>query len=294
MFYENKVVYNFSSNNPPVDSLEAGETLVIEVNDVFNGQLNRNNKIEEINYDKVNPVTGPFYIHQGIPNTMLQIDILNITLDDKGYGAIVNNLGPLGDKISKSEVFNYTLENTVAKAENFNLIMNPFVSIIGVASQVKGYPTGVPYNHGGKMDCPHLGMGASIYLPIQVKGAYLALGGIKGLQGFGQLAGTGIECSGEVKIKIDVSNKFFLNFPIIKKEKNIKFVFSDITFEKALERGTYETTKFLSQQLNLSFAKAYHLLSVIGNIEIYQLVNPHVSLGISMPSYIFEEKDFFV
>lgn len=293
MIYENKVIYSFNDNNPPIDSLEAGETLIIDVNDTFNNQLNKSKQVEIISFDKINPATGPFYVHQALPNTMLKVTILEINLDNRGVGAIVEGLGVLGGKVHNESVFHYDVSDRVAKIDGRKLSINPFLSIIGVSPKEKSYPCGIPHNHGGKIDCPHLKQGNSIYLPVYKKGGYLSLGGLKANQGFGQLAGTGIECSGEVKIKVDVTNKFFIDLPVVETEKNVIFIVSDSTLEVAIEKAANEVTKYFQEILSISFNEAYHYLSVIGSLEIFQLVNPNITVGISVPKELFVDLDIF-
>lgn len=295
MFFENKVVYSFGVDNPPVETIEAGETIIIEVKDIFNNQMSKTNQIEEINFDKTNPVTGPFYIHQALPQTMLKVNILHISLDDKGIGVVVEGLGVLGSKVHKSEVYRYSINGENTKMGNLAISLNPFLSIIGVAprSSIKNIACAIPQSHGGKIDCPHVTVGATVYLPIFNKGGYLALGGLKARQGLGQLAGSGIECSGEIKIKVDVINSFYLNMPIVKNSGMISFLYSDQSLELAIERATNEVTSFLMDSFKISFNEAFHLTSVIGNLEIFQLVNPNITVGISFPERLFSDLGYF-
>ena len=292
MLFENKVVYSFADNSSPIESLEAGETIIVEVQDIFNNQLSKTNKIEEINFDKINPATGPFYIHQALPNTMLKVHILEINLDNKGIGVVVDGLGVLGTKVHRNEVYRYDLSGTTTMFEEIPINLRPFISTIGVAP-INKTPCGTPGNHGGKMDCPHATVGATLYLPVQKKGAYLALGGLKAQQGLGQLAGSGIECSGEIKVKVDVTNKFYLNMPIVKKEGFIRFLYSGKSLQTAIEQVTNEVATFIVENFNMSFNKAFHLVSILGDIEVYQLVNPNVTVGISLPKQIFDNYEIF-
>lgn len=293
MLFENKVIYSFSENNSPIETIDVGETVIIEVNDTFNNQLSPLRKVEELNFEKLNPATGPFYVHQALPKTMLKVRIHEINLDNRGVGAIIKGLGVLGGKVQKNYVFEYEIKDNYILIGDKKIKSLPFISIIGVCPNESSYPCGVPHNHGGKLDCPHIREKNIIYLPVNKKGAYLSLGGIKASQGYGELGGTGVECSGEVKFTVDVTNKFYMNLPIVLTESNVIFLYSEKDFEVALERLSNEVACFLMEQLNISFNEAYHYLSIIGSLEIYQLVNPNITIGLSIPRYFISNTEIF-
>jgi acetamidase/formamidase len=54
-------------------------------------------------------------------------------------------------------------------------------------------PTLIPGRHGGNMDCPQIGAGADLYLPVQTEGALFGLGDAKALSGESEVAAAAIE-----------------------------------------------------------------------------------------------------
>ena len=69
--------------------------------------------------------------------------------------------------------------------------LHPFLGSIGVAPPHGRHEmTLTPGEFGGNMDCVDTHEGVTLYLPVWVKGAYLAYGDVHALQGDGELNGT--------------------------------------------------------------------------------------------------------
>src|SRR6185437_1497878 len=63
---------------------------------------------------------------------------------------------------------------------------------------------GTPDKHGGNMDSKVIREGTTLYLPVNVPGALLALGDLHAAMGDGEVAVCGLEIPGEVTVKVDV------------------------------------------------------------------------------------------
>ena len=61
--------------------------------------------------------------------------------------------------------------------------------------------TAPPMRTGGNIDDKRIGIGASMYYPVEVAGALLSMGDCHGAQGDGESSGTGIETSLNGKFK---------------------------------------------------------------------------------------------
>jgi len=72
--------------------------------------------------------------------------------------------------------------------------LKPFIGSIGVAPRFGRIETTLaPGEYGGNMDCVETCEGTTVYLPVWVRGAYLAFGDVHALQGDGELNGTALE-----------------------------------------------------------------------------------------------------
>ena len=76
---------------------------------------------------------------------------------------------------------------------------------MGLAPASHDYVDSIPpMPTGGNLDNKRIGVGTSMYYPIEVEGGLLSLGDAHAAQGDSELDGTGIETSLNAKIKVTV------------------------------------------------------------------------------------------
>ena len=95
-----KVVYNFSKDNAPVETAEPGELLMFKTMDCFSNRIQSEDTLMSqilYGYDVANPASGPVYVNGAEPGDVLVVDILDIKVADHGVIATDNVCGPLHD-----------------------------------------------------------------------------------------------------------------------------------------------------------------------------------------------------
>ncbi|MFU0790065.1 MAG: Acetamidase [Virgibacillus proomii] len=86
-------------------------------------------------------------------------------------------MGVLGERIAAEKTKIIAVENGYANFnEKLKLPIKPMIGVIGTAPRNEEVPTGTPKDHGGNMDCKRICKGATLYLPVNVDGALLAMG----------------------------------------------------------------------------------------------------------------------
>lgn len=94
----NNVIYKFSPKMQPIERIVPGETIIVETNDCFYQQIiSEEQVLQEIDFDRINPATGPIYVEGADPGDLLQVKILSIDIKDKGIAAVIPGEGVLGD-----------------------------------------------------------------------------------------------------------------------------------------------------------------------------------------------------
>jgi len=59
----NKVIYTFKNEMEAVETVKSGQVFKVMTNDCFYQQITREDQtIEVLDFDRVNPATGPIYI----------------------------------------------------------------------------------------------------------------------------------------------------------------------------------------------------------------------------------------
>jgi len=185
------VVYSFSAQHTPVAELTPGEILVVETADCFSGQIHEPGQcLDKIDMERINPVTGPFYVSGAEPGDILEVEILEIKTAGQGVIVIAPHMGVLGNQVNTPVVKIVKLSETNAVfAEDLSIPLQPMVGVIGVAPQEGEVSCGSPGQHGGNLDTKEIRPGSKVYLPVFHPGALLALGDVHALMGDGEISG---------------------------------------------------------------------------------------------------------
>src|SRR5699024_1756755 len=180
------VIYEMSKENEPVLTVESGATVVFETQDCFSGEVqSENDTVSDIDFSTVNPATGPLYVEGAKAGDTLKVTLNRMEIDNKGSVLTAPGLGMLADGIEKEEtaMSEVTEEGTLYKG--FNITLTKMIGVIGTAPAGEGVNTGTPHDHGGNLDTTLLTEGATLYLPVNVDGALLAMGDMHSSMGDG-------------------------------------------------------------------------------------------------------------
>src|SRR5699024_5785130 len=98
------IIYEFNKENQPTKVVDSGTTLTIETFDCFTDQIQSEDDVmSEIDWNQVNPATGPVFVEGAQPGDILKVKIEKIEIGDQGVMAVVPGLGLMGDQIEKTE-----------------------------------------------------------------------------------------------------------------------------------------------------------------------------------------------
>jgi acetamidase/formamidase len=121
--------------------------------------------------------------------------------------------------------------------------------------------TSGPY--GGNMDYRGFGEGITAYFPVFVPGALFHLGDGHALQGDGEILGTGIEVSMDVRFTVRVLKGKGIAWPCGENDEFIFTVGNARPLEQALQHATTEMTRWLEQDIALDPTGAHLLLGPV-------------------------------
>ncbi len=139
-------IYAFSKNHQPVRTVQSGETFVIETYDCFQNQITSSETpFDSIDWNHINPATGPIYIEGAEPGDILAVKIEQIRLKGQGVMAVGPGLGVLGDRIPQFEAKMIPVEeNRAVFDEHLSIPLNPMIGVIGVAPSGEDVSCGRP------------------------------------------------------------------------------------------------------------------------------------------------------
>ena len=120
---DDKVLYAFSKDLEPALTVESGETVRIRTKDCFGNQLKTpEDKLDSIDWDRINPATGPIFVNGAVAGGALQVKIENIEFDATGVTCTGEGEGVCGDRFDAwSTIFCQVGAETVRFADKLDI-----------------------------------------------------------------------------------------------------------------------------------------------------------------------------
>jgi amidase len=290
-----RVILSFDREIPHAYEVEQGEIFWVETDDCYGGQIedelvrNRNS----IDPSIIDLSVGPIAVKGAMPGDTLRVDVIDIELGARGVMVTMPGMGVIGDKITSTRTSIIHVKDGFARfSDDIVLPVAPMVGIVGVAPAGESVRCEVPGDHGANMDARVIGEGASVYLPVAVEGAGLAIGDLHALMGDGELSGSGIEIAGRVRLRATVIKRALTGRPVVETEDCIYTIANAEDIESAISIAARDMVGILAVKKGLGFEEAYRLLGAVCDAQICQVVNnlktvrvraPKATLGIDSP-----------
>ena len=144
-------------------------------------------------------------------------------------------------------------------------------------------------DHGGNLDTKDIKAGSTIYFPVFVKGALLALGDCHAAMGDGEVCVTGVEVPARVTLRIHAMNNLSLKRPLIETEEEWMTIGNGESLEEAARQATLDMMDIIQRKLGFSRGDAYMLLSAVGDLRISQVVDPLVTVRMALSKKYLKE-----
>jgi amidase len=287
-------IFSFSKENKPVLQVSSGDTIAIYTCDCFADQIQKpEDKLEGIDWNRVNPATGPIFIDGAQCGDTLKISIEDISLNCQGVMAAGKDLGVLGSLLPDLKSKIIPIENNRAIFnEVLSIPLNPMIGVIGVAPAGEAVNCGTPGSHGGNMDNNMISAGAVLYLPVFNEGGLFALGDLHAAMGNGEIGVTGIEIAGKVTVKLELIKSLRLTNPILQNKDYFTTIASAETLDEAVNISTKTMFEILSNRLAIEEHELVMLMSAVGSTEICQVVDPLKTARFTMPNWVLEKYNF--
>ncbi len=285
------VVYAMSPANAPVARIANGDTVLFETQDCFSGQLVRpEDRMGTLDWSRINPAAGPVYVEGAEKGDTLKVEILRIDLASQAAMVESPGSGITGLAAAEENTRILPIEgNQLRFNDALALPIAPMIGVIGTAPEAESVDTGTPAAHGGNMDCKRIGPGATLYLPVNVPGALLAMGDLHAVMGDGEVCVCGAEIAGEVTVRVRVVKGQPLPLPFLVTEEHAMAIYSAPGLDAAAEGATLRMRSFLAEQAGLPAHEAGMLLSLMGDLRICQAVDPNKTCRMELPLTLLEQ-----
>lgn len=284
---KDKGVFTFSRLHKPALEVDLGEILILETEDAVGGQVrNESTPLEKLDWSRVNKATGPIYVRGVKSGDTLVVDILDVEVSSTGVILVVPGAGALGKKEFKPRAKIVRIKDGFAYFNGIRLRIRPMVGTIGVAPEGDDYPTGVPYKHGGNLDCVEICRGARLYLPVFVDGALFAAGDLHAIQEDGELCVSSVEVEGKILLRFGVIKNKRPEWPIVEYNDHFSILVADEDLDRAVEIATEKAVEALMRANDWSFEEAYMFSSIGVRVAVNQVVDPKKGVRAIIPKEI--------
>jgi len=228
----------------------------------------------ELAYTPGMPVTGPIDVAGAEPGDTLLIEVLDIRVAPRAWTMALKDRGVLGSGIECGESRVLPIDGqTLAFGPRVRLPIRPMIGSIGTAPRGEAIRAGKPGPHGGNMDCRLIEAGASVLLPVLVRGAQLALGDLHAVMGDGEVGCAGAEVAGTVLLRVRLLRSLDLPLPFVLTADRAVTIFSADTLDQAAAAAVERMAAVLTRHAGLSLPDAAMLLSLAGDLRVCQVVN---------------------
>lgn len=289
-----KTLFSFDKDLEPVLKVPSGETVRIRTKDCFGNQLQGpEDQLSEIDWEAINPATGPIYVEGAVAGGTLKVHIDNIELDAQTSSCTGKDEGVCGDRFSDwATHFCKVEDGKVVWDERLSIPLAPMIGVIGVAPEGEPVNCGTPGKHGGNMDNTAIAAGATLYFPVAVDGALFGCGDMHAVMGDGEVSVSGAEVAGYATVTLTALPELSVLNPLIENDTHFGIIVSAESLDKASELAVQQMVDLLASRTNESEADLVMLLSLVADVRVCQMVDPEKTVRFMVPKYVLDAIGF--
>ena len=245
---------------------------------------------------------GPFYIDGATTGDILVVEIIRVRPNhtlagsqiypDFGGLATDSRLRLLNDPIEgrryewqlDADAMTGTTTLPDSRMGEITIDLRPMLGRVAVAPRGEEAFAGLwPGDFGGNLDAPEVREGATVYLPIFHDGAYFYFGDGHARQGQGEVAGTGLETSMDVVLRIDLIRGKTIDWPRIENDEYIMIAGSARPLIDAFRLAHVELIEWMEEEYGFGRWDAYALLGQLAESSVANIVDPAYTVVAKFP-----------
>ncbi|OUO91092.1 acetamidase [Gordonibacter sp. An230] len=287
---DERVLFAFSREAEPALTVKSGETVRIRTQDCFGNQVRSSDDVlDEIDWDRINPATGPVYVEGAIPGGALKVTIEGIELDAQTASCTGKDEGVCGDRF---EAWSTRLcavdaeKGVLSWSDELSIPLKPMIGVIGVAPAGEPVNCGTPGSHGGNMDATVVTTGATLYFPVATEGALFGCGDMHAAMGDGEVSVSGAEVAGWATVTLTALPDLHLVDPVIENETHMGVIASAESLDAAADRAVHEMVDLLHDRTGVAVDELVMVLSLVADVQVCQMVDPQKTVRFMVPKYV--------
>ncbi len=293
--------------HPPVLRIADGDTVITTTADAH-GLDARGEPVAA----RPNPQTGPFYVEGAEPGDAVAV-ALETLYPNRSWGWTSNQVAPaVVDPEAviayhRRELVRWDLDLGAGTARiaaedavgplnqlaNLTLPIAPMLGCLGVApDHGQAIWTATSGPHGGNMDYRGLAVGTTVRFPVFVPGALIHLGDGHAVQGDGEIVGTGIETSFDVRFTVRLlkgggdsaeMSPEGIAWPRGETEEWIFTIGNARPLDQAVQHATTEMLRWLQTEYGLTAMAAHTFLGQVVAYDVGNCYDPAYTMICKVP-----------
>lgn len=304
-----QLAYTFGGTQPLI-SIDPGDIVEVFTEDCFGGQVTSADQIasQVVVSEQLDSVSGPIYVNGAEVGDLLAVHFVSIRpARDFAISAIFPGFGALGatnetamlHEPLEERTWRYDIDvdhwTATFRAHNSDFTatfpLDPMHGVIGVA------PAGhearlatTPSYYGGNMDSPELRAGTTVYFPVSVPGALLALGDGHARQGEGEIIGSGLESAMNTVIAVELVKGRAPAWPRYENDEYLMSAGSVRPLDDALRISQKDMVEWVAELTGMDLLDSYQFVSQTVLTPVANMVDPNFTVVAKLAKAYLGEK----
>ena len=267
---DEKVLYAFDKELEPALVVPSGTTVRVRTKDCFGNQVQRpEDELDEIDWDHINPATGPIFVEGAVPGGALKVTIEAIEFDGQTASCTGEGEGVCGDRFDAWSTHLCKIDgDELVWDEELRIPLRPMIGVIGVAP------------------------GATLYFPVYTDGALFGCGDMHAAMGDGEISVSGAEAAGWATVTLEALPKLALTDPLIENATHLGVIASAESLDAAADRAVHEMVDLICDRTGKLAEEMVMLLSLVADVQVCQMVDPEKTVRFMVPKYVLDALGF--
>ncbi len=268
-----KLYYEISRHNPPALTIQPGETVRVETEDAFSGQVRKEgDRRDPKKMPYGNPQSGPIFVQGAEKGDTLAVDIQKIEARIGQAATRTGSTGFMGEFLGLDLPHGTRIcpvrDGKVWWSKSVAVPYEPMIGTIGTAPEMGVPTTGPAGNWGGNMDIKEVGEGVTLYLPVFVPGALLHLGDAHAAQGHGELCTTAFEMPATITITVRLIKGKTIPRPRIESKNELMTVATGTPMERSIARAFADLLFWMEDEYGVKRWDGFNLCTQVSTISV--------------------------
>lgn len=291
---DEKVIYAFSRDAEPALTVDSGATVRIRTKDCFGNQIRTpEDELDSIDWDRINPATGPVYVRGAVAGGALKVRIDDIEFDNMSAACTGADEGVCGDLFDKWSTRLCPVEDGFVRFnDELAIPLRPMIGVIGVAPAGEPVNCGTPGSHGGNMDNTAITVGATLHFPVSAAGALFGCGDMHSCMGDGEIGVSGAETAGYATVTLTAEPDLHLKNPVLENATHFACIASAETLDAAVDVAVHDMVELVSQRTGAPEDELTILFSLVADLKVCQVVDPEKTVRFEVPRYVLDAYGF--